>query len=39
MLFRSSFRRIEEENRQLKKLLAELLLDNTTLKELLGKNF
>ena len=29
----------EEENRQLKKLLAELLLDNTTLKELLGKNF
>jgi putative transposase len=30
---------LEEENRQLKKLLAELLLDNTTLKELLGKNF
>jgi putative transposase len=30
---------LEEENRQLKKVLAELLLDNTTLKELLGKNF
>ena len=30
---------LEEENRKLKKLLAELLLDNATLKELLGKNF
>ena len=30
---------LEEENRKLKKLLAEQLLDNATLKELLGKNF
>ncbi len=30
---------LEEENRKLKKLLAEQLLDNSTLKEMLGKNF
>ena len=30
---------LEEENRKLKKLLAESMLDNATLKELLGKNF
>ncbi len=30
---------LEEENRKLKKLLAELMLDVATLKELLGKNF
>ena len=30
---------LEEENRKLKKLLAELVLDVATLKEALGKNF
>jgi len=30
---------LEEENRKLKKLLAEQVLDNSTLKEMLGKNF
>jgi putative transposase len=30
---------LEDENRKLKKLLAEQLLDNATLKELLTKNF
>ena len=30
---------LEEENRKLKKLLAESLLDASTLKEMLGKNF
>ena len=30
---------LEEENRKLKKLLAETMLDNSTLKEMLGKNF
>jgi putative transposase len=30
---------LEEENRRLKKLLAEQVLDNATLKEMLGKNF
>ena len=30
---------LEEENRKLKKLLAEQVLDNATLKEMLGKNF
>ena len=30
---------LEDENRRLKKLLAELLLDASTLKEMLGKNF
>ena len=30
---------LEEENRKLKKLLAELVLDVATLKESLGKNF
>jgi putative transposase len=30
---------LEEENRKLKKLLAESMLDAATLKELLGKNF
>ena len=30
---------LEEENRKLKKLLAEQMLDNATLKEMLGKNF
>jgi len=32
-------RALEEENRRLKKLLAEQVLDNATLKEMLGKNF
>ena len=30
---------LEEENRRLKKLLAEQLLDNAALKDLVGKNF
>jgi len=30
---------LEDENRKLKKLLAEQMLDNSTLKEMLGKNF
>jgi putative transposase len=30
---------LEEENRKLKKLLAESMLDASTLRELLGKNF
>jgi putative transposase len=30
---------LEEENRKLKKLLAESILDVSTLKEMLGKNF
>ncbi len=30
---------LEDENRRLKKLLAEQMLDNATLKEMLGKNF
>ena len=30
---------LEYENRKLKKLLAEQVMDNATLKELLGKNF
>jgi putative transposase len=30
---------LEDENRKLKKLLAESMLDVATLKELLGKNF
>ena len=30
---------LEEENRKLKKLLAELMLDVSTLREMLGKNF
>ncbi len=30
---------LEDENRKLKKLLAELMLDAATLKEMLGKNF
>lgn len=30
---------LEEENRKLKKLLAEQMLDNSTLKEMLAKNF
>jgi len=30
---------LEEENRQLKRLLAEQVLDNATLKDLLAKNF
>ena len=32
-------RSLEEENRRLKKLLAESMLDVSTLKEMLGKNF
>ena len=32
-------RSLEEENRKLKKLLAESMLDVSTLKEMLGKNF
>ena len=30
---------LEDENRKLKKLLAEQILDNSTLKEMLTKNF
>ena len=30
---------LEEENRRLKKLLAEQVLDNATLKDMLGKDF
>ena len=30
---------LEDENRRLKKLLAESMLDASTLKEMLGKNF
>jgi putative transposase len=30
---------IEDENRKLKKLLAESMVDNATLKEMLTKNF
>ncbi len=30
---------LEDENRKLKKLLTEQVLDNSTLKEMLGKNF
>lgn len=30
---------LEDENRKLKKLLAEQMLDTSTLKEMLGKNF
>ena len=30
---------LEDENRKLKKLLAEQMLDNSALKEMLGKNF
>ena len=30
---------LEEENRKLKKLMAETMLDASTLKEVLGKNF
>jgi putative transposase len=32
-------RALEDENRKLKKLLAESMLDVSTLKEMLGKNF
>ena len=32
-------RKLEDENRKLKKLLAEQMLDNATLKEMLAKNF
>ncbi len=32
-------RSLEDENRRLKKLLAEQMLDNSTLKEMLTKNF
>jgi putative transposase len=32
-------RTLEDENRKLKKLLAESMLDAATLKEMLGKNF
>ena len=32
-------RALEDENRRLKKLLAEQMLDNAALKELVGKNF
>jgi putative transposase len=30
---------VEDENRRLKKLLAEAMLDNAALKDLVGKNF
>ena len=32
-------RALEDENRRLKKLLAEQMLDNAALKDLVGKNF
>ena len=32
-------RQLEEENRKLKKLLAESMMDVSTLREMLGKNF
>jgi putative transposase len=32
-------RALDDENRRLKKLLAETLLDNAALKDLIGKNF
>jgi len=32
-------RALEDENRRLKKLLAEAMLDNAALKDLVGKNF
>jgi len=32
-------RALEDENRRLKKLLAEAILDNAALKDLVGKNF
>jgi len=32
-------RQLEEENAKLKKLLAELVMDVSTLREMLGKNF
>jgi putative transposase len=32
-------RALEDENRRLKKLLAEQMLDNSALKDLVGKNF
>jgi len=32
-------RSLEDENRRLKKLLAEQMLDNAALKDLVGKNF
>jgi putative transposase len=32
-------RALEDENRRLKKLLAEQMLDNAALKDLIGKNF
>ena len=35
----SKVRALEDENRKLKKLLAESLLDAATLKEMLGENF
>ena len=34
-----SLRELERENARLKKLLAESMLDVSTLKEMLGKNF
>jgi len=38
-LGRPSRRALEEENRRLTKLLAESMLDVSTLREMLGKNF
>jgi putative transposase len=35
----SKLKALEDENRKLKKLLAETVLDAATLKEMLGKNF
>ena len=35
----SRLKALEDENRKLKKLLAESMLDAATLKEMLGKNF
>jgi putative transposase len=38
-MIRSSVNQLDEENRKLKKLLAESMLDNAALKELLAKNW
>jgi putative transposase len=35
---RQRLKGLEEENRRLKKLLAEAMLDNAALKDILGKN-
>ncbi len=39
LALRAKLKALEDENRRLKKLLAESMLDAATLKEMLGKNF